>query len=252
MTITRARIEVNIPRKRRGAPSGHDGALRGFYDQLLRAIVSHVDLSAIKVVALASPAFFKDDFWRYALEEAGRREDLKPILTHRSKFILAHCTSGHRHSVAEVLSDPENAARLADTKSAKETAALQAFFKILASEEPSRAFYGYSHVNAAASRFAVKTLMVSDTLFRSHDLRTRAKYVALVDFVKDNNGEVLVFSSMHPSGEQLTQFSGIAAILNFPLPDIDEMDIGDLHEIDQIIAENNNVQVGQQEGEGGD
>lgn len=31
---------------------------------------------------------------------------------------------------------------------------------------------------------------------------TRKKYVALVDSVKDNNGEVKVFSSLHVSGER--------------------------------------------------
>lgn len=39
-------------------------------------------------------------------------------------------------------------------------------------------------------------------IFRARDVATRKKYVALVDSVKDNNGEVRVFSSLHVSGER--------------------------------------------------
>lgn len=35
-------------------------------------------------------------------------------------------------------------------------------------------------------------------------------------------GEVHVFSGMHASGEQLNQLTGIAAILRFPLPDLED------------------------------
>jgi protein pelota len=34
-------------------------------------------------------------------------------------------------------------------------------------------------------------------------------------------GNVLVFSSLHTTGEQLTQLTGIAAILHFGLPDLE-------------------------------
>jgi len=38
-----------------------------------------------------------------------------------------------------------------------------------------------------------------------------------VEGVKNKNAEVLIFSSMHESGQQLNQLTGIAAILTFPL-----------------------------------
>ena len=34
-----------------------------------------------------------------------------------------------------------------------------------------------------------------------------------------------IFSAMHLSGEQLNQLSGIAAILRFPLPELEDMEI---------------------------
>ena len=51
------------------------------------------------------------------------------------------------------------------------------------------------------------------------------RYVALVDSVTEAGGEALVFSSMHVSGEQLAQLTGIAAILRFPLEDLADTDI---------------------------
>jgi protein pelota len=43
--------------------------------------------------------------------------------------------------------------------------------------------------------------------------------VALVEQVKATGADVLIFSSIHESGKQLDQLTGVAAILNFPLPE---------------------------------
>jgi protein pelota len=37
-------------------------------------------------------------------------------------------------------------------------------------------------------------------------------------------GEVSIFSGMHTSGEQLNQLTGIAAVLRFPLPDLEDQE----------------------------
>jgi hypothetical protein len=68
------------------------------------------------------------------------------------------------------------------------------------------------------------TSQVTDDLFRSADLKTRKAYVALVDDCKDKASKVYLFSTLHVSGEQLKQFSGVAAILRFPLPDLEALD----------------------------
>ena len=39
--------------------------------------------------------------------------------------------------------------------------------------------------------------------------------------MKKAGGKVFVFSSIHVSGEELAKFTGIAAMLRFPLPDLD-------------------------------
>ena len=52
----------------------------------------------------------------------------------------------------------------------------------------------------------------------------RQKYAALVEQVQEAGGEAFVFSGMHVSGEQLNQLTGLAAILRFPLPDLEDQE----------------------------
>uniref|UniRef100_A0A671YMJ8 Protein pelota homolog n=1 Tax=Sparus aurata TaxID=8175 RepID=A0A671YMJ8_SPAAU len=79
-----------------------------------------------------------------------------------------------------------------------------------------------AHVEKAADALAIDTLLISDKLFRHQDVPTRSRYVRLVDNVRDNGGNVRIFSSLHVSGEQLTQLSGVAAILRFPIADLSD------------------------------
>jgi protein pelota len=119
---------------------------------------------------------------------------------------------------------------------------------------PDKAYYGYTHVQKANEELAVDSLLISDGLFRSSDVLTRKKYVSLVESVREKGGTVYVFSTMHISGQvsahgyvnvwlaqyqatpltlcfgnirllqQLQQVSGVAAILRYPLPDLDELE----------------------------
>lgn len=103
--------------------------------------------------------------------------------------------------------------------------ALDTFFSMLHTNQD-RAYYSYKHVVAANANSAIETLLITDELFRSQDIAARRKYVDLVESVRVNGGIVRLFSSLHVSGEKLGQISGIAAILRFPMPEIDEADEG--------------------------
>ena len=76
-----------------------------------------------------------------------------------------------------------------------------------------RACYGEKHVLKAIESQAVEILLISDRLFRAKEVFERKKFVAMVDSVKEFGGDVKVFSSMHVSGEQLDQLTGVCAIL---------------------------------------
>lgn len=223
MTIVRAKIEVNIPRKRKGNCSQHDKGLFKFYDQIIQAVLRHFNFDVIKCVLVASPGFVKDQFINYMFNQAVKL-DQKVLIDNKSKFLLVHASSGFKHSLKEILADPAITAKLSDTKASNEVKALDGFYSMLHTE-PDRAFYGIGHVERANEMGAIETLLVTDELFRSRNIATRKRYVRLVENVRDNNGDVKIFSSMHVSGEQLGQLSGVAALLRYPLPDIvDEFD----------------------------
>ncbi|XP_077995484.1 protein pelota homolog [Glandiceps talaboti] len=220
MTIVRAKIETNIPRKRKGMCTQHDKGLERFYEALMQAILRHINFDVVKCILIGSPGFVKDQFHDYMFTQAVKN-DIKLLLENKSKFILVHASSGFKHSLKEILSDPAIAAKLSDTKATGEVRALEDFYKML-QIEPDRAFYGINHVEKANESSAIETLMISDELFRSQDIPKRRRYVALVESVRDGGGDAKIFSSLHVSGEQLNQLSGVAAILRFPLPEISD------------------------------
>lgn len=200
MTLVRAKIDISIPRKRKGSCSQHDKGLQRFYEAVMQAILRHVNFDVVKCVLVASPGFVKDQFFEYMFQAAVKL-DLKVLLENKGKFVLAHASSGFKHSLREVLQDPAIQAKLSDTKAAGEVKALDQFYQML-QNEPSRAFYGTRHVERANEGQAIETLLISDSLFRCQDVAQRKRYVALVDSVRDNGGDVKIFSSLHVSGER--------------------------------------------------
>lgn len=221
LTITKARIEVNIPKKRTGS-SQHSKAITKFYEAVYQAIMRHIDFSKVKCVVLGSPGFVKDDFFEYMKQESVRRGD-RPIIENKSKFLLCKASSGHKHALEEVFADPTVATQMTETKVAREVQVLHKFMRMM-DTDPDKAYYGYNHVSKAHEQLAIDSLLVTDELFRASDVKTRKRYVKLVESVRENGGQVYVFSSMHVSGQQLQQVSGIAAILRYPLPDLDELE----------------------------
>lgn len=222
MTHLRAKVEGSIPRKHKAAVNSHDKAVARFHENVLNAMVRHIPFETVKAVIIASPGFIKDQFMEFLLAEA-LRKDIRVVLENKLKFMLVHTSSGHLHALKEVLASEGVASKLADTKAAGEVRALNNFYEMLKTD-PDRAFYGWKHVAAAHERQALGTLLLVDDLFRSADIKTRLMYVTLVDSVKAHGVTVHIFSALHPSGEQLLQLGGIAAILRFPLPDLEDLE----------------------------
>ena len=66
-------------------------------------------------------------------------------------------------------------------------------------------------------------LLISDKLFRAQEVEVRRRWVGLVDRVRDQEGgEVRVLSSAHDSGRRLEELGGVAAILTFPIEEMEE------------------------------
>lgn len=190
---------------------------------VLQTVLKHCDFSIVRCLVIASPGFTKDQFYSYMLLEAERRE-IRSIIENKSRMILAHASSGYRHSLGEVLDAPNVMSRIKDTQAAQEVKALKDFHEMM-SNDPARACYGPKHVEVAHEQLAIQTLLITDELFRNADILTRQKYVELTESVKNAGGLVHIFSSMHVSGEQLAQLTGIAAILRFPMPELEDLEM---------------------------
>ncbi|KAI4982598.1 hypothetical protein ZWY2020_023090 [Hordeum vulgare] len=221
---TRARVEVPIPRKHGHGSGAYDVALRDFFQRVLAAFVHHVDFGLVQCVVIASPGFTKEQFRDHMLLEAARRGDLRAITEHKARIVLAPATSGYPHSLKDVLAAPGVMSLVKDTRAAQEVPALQEFFAMIA-KDSARACYGPKHVEVAHERLAIQTLLLTDTWFRNPDVAARRKCVDLAESVAKVGGKVRVFSSMHVSGNQLDQLTGIAAVLRFPMPDLDDIEM---------------------------
>lgn len=224
LTITKARIETNIPKKRTGSSQNSKGITK-FYEAVYQAIVRHVDFTKVKAVLIGSPGYTKDDFFVYLKETCVKRDDraLRDAV-HQDKFILVRASNGHKYALEEVFSDPAITTKIDDTKVVKEVAILGNFMKMM-DTDPDKAYYGYSHVKSAADQKAIDSLLVTDELFRASTPQVRRMYVDLVEDVRSNGGTVYIFSALHVSGQQLGQVSGVAAILRYPLPDLDMLEL---------------------------
>mmetsp|Transcript_41875 Transcript_41875/g.118745 ORF Transcript_41875/g.118745 Transcript_41875/m.118745 type:complete len:435 (+) Transcript_41875:93-1397(+) len=218
------KVQVNIPKKR-GLFSGHQKAIERFFQQVMGAIQQHIDFSVVKCVLVAGPGFVRDDFLKWMWQEAQTKgQSAASLLSNRGFFVSARASSAYKQALNEILNDPAVQQKLQDTQATKQVLALESFYHML-QNEPDRTCYGPCQVEMAVERGAVQTLLILDSLFRASNVSTRRRYNHIVEAVKQAGGsEAHIFSSMHVSGEQLSQLSGIAAILRFPLPELDELD----------------------------
>mmetsp|Transcript_19780 Transcript_19780/g.54503 ORF Transcript_19780/g.54503 Transcript_19780/m.54503 type:complete len:410 (-) Transcript_19780:120-1349(-) len=215
------RVSVQLPRKRIST-TGYDKAVVRFYEQVYQGIKDHMNLDLVKCVVLAGPGFVKDDFLTWMLLKANQAGDTY-VLQKKSVFIVANTSCVHRQALKELLADDQVQKSISNTKAAAHLKALDEFYQMV-KNDPDRASYGPKQVKEAIEKGAVSVLMVVDSLFRNANVALRRQYVDLSESVREQGATVHVFSSQHISGEQLAQLGGIAALLRFPCPELDEID----------------------------
>ena len=98
---------------------------------------------------------------------------------------------------------------------------MQEFYEMMTKDE-ARAWYGPKEVAKAIEIGAVRTLLVSNAMFRSDDIAVRRHWAQMVATVKAGGGEALVLSSIHESGQRLDTLGGVAAVLTYPMELEDE------------------------------
>lgn len=234
-TLLRQHIEVAVPRKRKGGIDGHSTGMNKFFATTLSTLLRQIDPTSTSTtpqgktlpLLLASPGFVAQAFFQYMKAEATRTNN-KPLLALIPSVIIAHSSSEHVHALSDILSSPAITAKLSDTKYARETALMDKFTTLMRLDD-GRAWYGPREVERAVEKGGVGrgggVLMINNALFRAHNVAERRRWVALVDRVREvEGGEVRVFSSLHESGKRLEGLGSIAAILTYPIEDLDEED----------------------------
>ncbi|KAK0703906.1 hypothetical protein B0T26DRAFT_658666 [Lasiosphaeria miniovina] len=222
-TVIKQRVESNIPKKRSQAQDTA-GGMTAFYEKTLSTLLRAVDFSNPRPMLLASPGFVAQDFRAYMQSEGAKRAD-KRLQRIAKDAVVVHSSTGYVHSLNEILKSPEVQVTMRDKKFTTETALMDQFYERLRKDD-GRAWYGAKPVAKAVEEGAVGrgggVILINNSFFRSLDIPTRKKYVALVDRVKDDGGEAKLLSSDHESGQRLDGLGGIAAILTYPIYDLDE------------------------------
>lgn len=220
MTVLRQRVECGVPRKRKGSTTAYEKGLEKFYQQVFAAIQANFKIESMKAIIIASPGFVAAGLQKYIFAEAVLTDN-KTLMQSKPKWMTVHCSSGHIHALNEVLKSPEVMSQLAETRYARESKAMDTFFEMMNNDED-RAWYGPKEVARAVEAGAVGTLLMSNRLFRSESVNERRKFVQMVEDVKKGGGDVLILNSIHSSGERLDGLGGLAAILTYPMQDLDE------------------------------
>ncbi|OIW11318.1 hypothetical protein TanjilG_20467 [Lupinus angustifolius] len=209
-----------------GRKASFKGPGNAFFREVFGSITKHVDFKLVKSVVIASDGSTKEEFRRFLLLEA-KRLRMKSIEENKSRIVVVglECNNnkGNDH-LKEVLGDSTVMNSIKDSKVGIEIRAMRELWDMVCNNSD-RACYGPKSVESAEKMKAIETLLINDDVYRSNEIGTRKKYENLVKSVKESGGKVLVYSSMHVLAQQLQQLTGVAAILRFPLPDLEEMDV---------------------------
>lgn len=237
MTIIKNKIDKSIPKKRRGDSSGHDKAMVRFLDMLVDSTLRNLDLKALKAIVVAAPGIWADKMVKLIvqrLEESGDKE----LARCRDKFVAAKSSSGYLQGLEEAMKSPELKKRLQDTKVQRNVILFDEFMADL-NLDNGKAYYGEKDVTKAMDLGpgTIKSLLVSDKLFKNDDVAIRKKYIDLVQRVENEGGEVSIFSSLHDSGKQLDGLTGIACVLQYPAYGLDDDEDEEEEEEEEFVED---------------
>ncbi len=220
LTLLKAKVEKSIPRKSALSASKRSTAMDKFMMGVYTAMVNAIDLEEVQSVIIGSPGFLREDFLKFLLAQASKDGE-KGWGSARSRILLESTSSGLMSAVSELLALPGVRRHLGDSQAAADSAHLDKFLGMLRTD-PDRACYGPKEIARAVGNGAVELLLISDGVFRSDSLKERERAVQLTEAVKAGSGEVRVFSSEHPAGQQIAQLGGVAAVLRFAMMEDEE------------------------------
>ena len=254
-TTVVTKIERSIPKKKGvGAVVGHEKQLGKFYDDICNAVLgsSTASSSSSAGAAVATTTLSTDEKKKHFLENCNcfviagpgfGKENVLQKLNERAQKLYSgktfeswlkssfdcalvkniRASSAHVGALLEALKDPSTRKAVG---AAAETLDADVLEQLYAEIEKFKALYGPSHVLRAFKEGAIKTLLLSDDVFRTKDPVERKVWTKVREEVERSGfGDARVLSTGHKSGERLKQLTGVAAILRFPMEELIESDL---------------------------
>ncbi|HSQ02166.1 MAG TPA: mRNA surveillance protein pelota, partial [Methanobacterium sp.] len=170
--------------------------INDFFTELADAIEGFKD---VQTVVLAGPGFSKGDFYDFLNQKF-------PEIAKKS--LLESTGAGGRSGIAEVLKKGLIEKMATEGRIAHEIRMVEMVLEEIGKSSKTVA-YGKKEVKEAAESGAAETLLVIDEMVRERDVEN------LMDLVENMGGKVMIVSSEHDGGKQLTSLGGIAALLRY-------------------------------------
>lgn len=136
-------------------------------------------MNDIKSCILASPGFFRDNLYEYMIANSPD----SPIAENKGKFVKVHTSHGFLSALEEIIKDPLLNNLLSDCAFKEEQAFLDKFMDTMRTR-PDSAYYSYKHVQRASELNAIKVLLISSSLLRSHRQNCHRNYILCTSRLK--------------------------------------------------------------------
>ena len=221
-TVNKGKINLSIPKKRNGSTQ-HDKGREKFFQKILEQFLKNINFENVKVVIIASPGFTQEDFRKYMEEKIENNKDYALLKNNLKKIIYTHSSSGFKHSLEEILAKKEIRNLIKDVKCVDDVSVMERFKEIL-DTQTEKIFFGYKQFLIVYEKKAIDTLIFTDGYLRKISAKERKDLSQKIKELKSGAVEVCQFSSLHTTGERMDEFGGMAGILKYAMPELNEME----------------------------
>ncbi|MBN2155029.1 MAG: mRNA surveillance protein pelota [Candidatus Lokiarchaeota archaeon] len=202
-------IRHNIPGKRyRNQSKNKSREEIQFFDSVTGVIIENVKKQEITMVIICGPGFLKEQFNQY-LRTTVEKEKLT------LEIRIASASSATESAINEIIKNGTIAGFIADHRLTIETHLMDEFIERLGKDN-GLFTYGFKETLIAAQLGSVQDLLITDQVLRSQiNKEDRKNLEELFYLVENGRGIIHIISTLHPAGDQLHNYSGIAALLRF-------------------------------------
>jgi len=203
-----ASISHNIPGQRSDKHAANE-EMEDFFKETITVIIENVRKHEIQLAIVCGPGFLKENFQSDLKEECKKNKINLDIR-------IAAASSSEQSAISEIIKQGVLSSIVSDHKISQDTKYMEDFVERLGKNNGLYS-YGMKETSEAAELGAVEHLMVTDIIMRTICATDKQGLEDLFSKVEKGAGEIHIISTMHPAGEQLDKFGGIAALLRYKI-----------------------------------